>query len=435
MRITFHIQELGRLKDTSFDLHPFLIFTGDSNLGKSYCAFLVYGFLKSLETELFTDFIGKIVNLETTIEKLKKGEKIDVKFYLKDIEIFFNENAQAILGSLIGYEEVNCKVSLKFQELEDITITTIYDEFHNSYLVATHERTWTISQNTKAVTDTVFWRSCLGNLIKIYLLKKLDSQREFSFNNTFIFPPARGSILSFPYTMQKAVSSNMRMYSKFLTDMDKLREPSFGKKAINKEVLTKLKEIMAGEIKIRQNEIHYQFDNQSIPLTAAASSIKELAPLFLLLKKEEPNEISLLFEEPESHLHPAMQKKLADLLAYMVNKGAFLQITTHSSYFLTEWNNLLRLHFIREKSQECFETALAETHIPADCVLSPEKVGAYYFHVRQDGSVELRKSEITEQSQIQFDTFNDTVTELNENRYILMEKLAELTEKEHEREN
>jgi predicted ATPase len=422
MRITFQIHELGRLKDTSFDLHPFLIFTGDSNLGKSYCAFLVYGFLKSLETELFINFIGKILNIKAIVEKLKTEDELEIEFDLKYLEVFFNENAQSILGSLIGYEEVKCKVSLQIENIKARPI--VISKTANIFTVKVDEFGSAIiyMPSTLNLYDNILRKVAHLSFVCI---KNILSK---NFQTSFIFPPARGSILSFPYTMQKAVSSNMRMYSEFLTDMDKLREPSFGKKEINTEVLTKLKEIMEGEIKVRQNEIQYHFGNQSIPITAAASSIKELAPLFLLLKKEEIKNISLLFEEPESHLHPSMQKKLADLLAYMVNEGAFLQITTHSDYMLSEWNNLLRLYFIKQKSEAAFQEVISETGMIADCALIPEKVGAYYFKEREDGSVELIKSEITENEQIRFTSFKDTVNVMNENRYILKEKLSELNE-------
>lgn len=428
MKITFHIQELGRLKDTSFDLHPLLIFTGDSNLGKSYCAFLVYGFLKSLETELFSNFIAKLFDLKTLAEKVKSGETVEIVFEMKQLETFFNENIQGILGSLIGYEDVNCKVGLEIKGYS-IKFNCSRSKKKHSDLTFSGNNLHSFRNYSESLFD-----------LKRYLAEEIITRvnRQYSGDNydkkVFIFPPARGSILGASYSVQNAIA-NTRMYVEFLQDMDKLRQPDFGKTEINPEIMEKIKVILEGEIKTRQNEIYYHFDNQSIPITAAASSIKELVPLFLLLKKYQPSAISLLFEEPESHLHPAMQKKLADLLAYMVNNGSFLQITTHSSYFLTEWNNLLRLHFIKEKSETIFQEALAETGLLAECVLNPAKVGAYYFDIRKDGSVQLIKSEMTENEQIQFDTFQETTPKMNENRYILMDKIEQLNEKKYEETN
>ncbi len=427
MKITFHIQELGRLKDTSFDLHPLLIFTGDSNLGKSYCAFLVYGFLKSLETELFEHFVAKLFNFNELEERMKKGETVEIVFEMKQLEAFFKENIQGIVGSLIGYDEVNCKAELEILQ-DDIYIECRLNENGDSFGYSFSG----VNIKSEYWLNTSFLTLLISE-IKTHINRRIF--RSYDRKNVLIFPPARGTILSSTFSVQKAVSANMRMYVEFLKDMDKLREPNFGKTEVNAEIMGKIKDIMEGEIKTRQNEIYYQFDNQSIPITAAASSIKELAPLFLLLKKYPPSYISLLFEEPESHLHPAMQQKLADLLAFMVNQGAFLQITTHSSYLLTEWNNLLRLYFIQQKNEIAFQEILAETGLEAESTLTPESVGAYYFDIRKDGSVQLVKSEITENEQIKFNTFQKITPQMNESRYLLKEKLAELNEKEYEKTN
>ena len=58
MPIQFEIKELGPLSDTSFEFHPFLLFSGESNMGKSYVGFLVYSFfLRSCRLSLFTGIL------------------------------------------------------------------------------------------------------------------------------------------------------------------------------------------------------------------------------------------------------------------------------------------------------------------------------------------------------------------------------------------
>ena len=48
-----------------------------------------------------------------------------------------------------------------------------------------------------------------------------------------------------------------------------------------------------------------------------------------------------IIEEPETHLYPAAQKKLMELLAFVANHSQGMFITTHSPYVLGSLNNLL----------------------------------------------------------------------------------------------
>ena len=48
-----------------------------------------------------------------------------------------------------------------------------------------------------------------------------------------------------------------------------------------------------------------------------------------------------IVEEPETHLYPAAQKKLMELLAFVANRSQGMFITTHSPYILGSLNNLL----------------------------------------------------------------------------------------------
>lgn len=76
-------------------------------------------------------------------------------------------------------------------------------------------------------------------------------------------------------------------------------------------------DMLHGNISLKNNDLCCTQSYGEIPITAAASSVKELAPFALMLQKGIVGDYSILFEEPESHLHPDMQIKVADLLAYI----------------------------------------------------------------------------------------------------------------------
>ena len=80
-----------------------------------------------------------------------------------------------------------------------------------------------------------------------------------------------------------------------------------------------------------------------LPLMRASSMVSELAPVVLYLRHVVRQGDVLIIEEPESHLHPAMQTALARELARMVRAGVRVIVTTHSEWFLEALANLVRL--------------------------------------------------------------------------------------------
>lgn len=79
------------------------------------------------------------------------------------------------------------------------------------------------------------------------------------------------------------------------------------------------------------------------PMARSSSMLSELAPLLLVLKSPFVYVDQLTIDEPEAHLHPEMQIRLASFLAELVNSGLRLVLTTHSDFFVTQFNNMMRL--------------------------------------------------------------------------------------------
>ena len=146
--------------------------------------------------------------------------------------------------------------------------------------------------------------------------------------------------------------------------------------------------ILGGAVGIRRSTVgypsfHYQPANwkKDLALMNTSSMVSELAPVVLYLRHVvRPGDV-LIIEEPESHLHPAMQVAFTRFLATVVHKGIRIVITTHSEWVLETLANLVRLSEVdKSRRKEVSPDGLA---------LTPDQVGAWLFEKRKrpNGSV------------------------------------------------
>ena len=147
------------------------------------------------------------------------------------------------------------------------------------------------------------------------------------------------------------------------------------------------KRILQGEVGVKRGEVtnHPSFTYQpygwkdSISLKNASSMVSELAPIILYLRHIVlPNSV-LLVEEPESHLHPAMQVEFIRQLANLVDSGLRVIVTTHSEYLMEEIANIVRRSSIDPKSR------LKEVS-ESDVALNSNDIGVWLFRPKYRGT-------------------------------------------------
>lgn len=88
--------------------------------------------------------------------------------------------------------------------------------------------------------------------------------------------------------------------------------------------------------------IMYRFNGTEIPISRASSGIAETAPFELFQCANARSDV-LVFEEPEAHLHPANQARLAKHVARLVRDGTHVILSTHSVHFLEQLSLLLKM--------------------------------------------------------------------------------------------
>lgn len=110
---------------------------------------------------------------------------------------------------------------------------------------------------------------------------------------------------------------------------------------------------LAGEAQLRGSSWRWRFQSREtvreIDLDMASSGQRANWPLSLIpqvlfsLRAEGQlaEQFTLYVEEPEIHLHPGAERAVVDVLAYLVNQGIRVVLTTHSLTVLYAINNLL----------------------------------------------------------------------------------------------
>jgi predicted ATPase len=94
----------------------------------------------------------------------------------------------------------------------------------------------------------------------------------------------------------------------------------------------------------------------------------------------------LVLEEPEAHLHPELQRVVAQVVVRLIRKGVCVWITTHSEIFCQQINNFIKLGSLPEEKEHAVTELERRLHAwMNDEVHLPGFVGAFaHVEIRLD---------------------------------------------------
>lgn len=417
--ISIRIENFGPIKgpETVY-LRPFMVFSGLSGVGKSYLAMLVhfvYRILSGNETRNF--LLANNVNFDLLKISFPDEESVIYKIKASDLNDWINKRALSYIRDMIGNQSFNAQIQINLPDLPEY-FTFLYGRnavMANGKDEMEYVETLKLVENKGALQ---FPQSSVGSWGEVPFMILLNhffqKKYELSLNKTFFMPPSRGSLVSVSDELRFVMHQSKDMYQEFLSDLSNLKllkpknEFSESMDSANKMLN---EEVLHGDIDLKENELIYKIDGSEIPIAAAASSIKEISPFALMIQKGVLDSFSILFEEPESHLHPELQLKVVDLLAYSLKEGAHLQITTHSDYVLRHINDLIRLHILKRKMNNDmkFESYCSQIGLNPHIVIDPDEVNAYYLYLDSKGDGCIQKQDTS--MGIPFDTFKNVLNE------------------------
>ena len=144
--------------------------------------------------------------------------------------------------------------------------------------------------------------------------------------------------------------------------------------------------VLSGQINVETNEFgppEFSFapDGNSglkVPMMRSSSMATELAPIVAFLRSHIEEGDLLIIEEPEAHLHPSAQQRLAGVLAYMVRKGLRVLITTHSHYMVEAMGMFLNSSRV-DPDKRADSMRLLGDEVDRELYLNEDEVAVYSF--------------------------------------------------------
>lgn len=422
--IKVRIDQLGRVRDSEILVSPLMVFSGESGLGKSYLALLCHYFFELLinTSRLNHFFVDNNIDFNVLSKDFNDaGTALEIKKH--DLEAWMAKDAILYLRYMLGYDGISGKIEITLPEIVPDILTFTYKQELTG--LVNEEDIYTIlslgNLRFRIQEKTQFDESPFAFLLRFVMIDYIFGNYQM-LDSTFVLPPSRGPILT------EQIIPTTGMYSEFLNDMAGINRIKPRPDTASEIVLKLFRTILEGEVNKEETTYIYTTNDASMPVSAAAASIREIAPLQILAKKQDVSRCAILVEEPEAHLHPLKQRMMADIIGALSHNGAIMQITTHSDYFLRRLNELIMFAKAKKTTNDPdkLKTLSEKVNIVEDMSIDESIIGAYLLRKQADNTSIAVKQDIS--NGIPFAAFRDAILDNMNYQDILGDFLQDVTE-------
>lgn len=409
---SLQVEGFGPIAKAHIKLAPLVIICGKNNTGKSYLSSLIWGVANSLRT-VVSDVPEEHPALSACIDWVQRAPKDSSIVEIKEVDLsFFKELARSIIvdnrnriaADAISLESATvAKLDIDFCDIEEprrFRFSTIDIEgrngaFRPSPRFGDIERYYRI-KGVNVFTARGWENPKTYRYIVLMILRRLLLQDSTSFS---YIPAARTGLMHAYSHVVRNLLGGLRLGTtpqeegalsaptiSFLQDIS----TDFRSRiAMNDEIANILEhQVIRGQVSsVRAPGSGFIYSpngaDVELPLHATSSLVTEMAPLILMLRSGRIRK-SVIFEEPEAHLHLEAQRALVRVIARMINKGIQVIITTHSDTFLQEINNLMHLHDHIRK-----DNIMKKYNIDKMETIDPDFANGYILQQEAAGTVSL----------------------------------------------
>lgn len=468
MFMELSVENFGPIKNVRAKTKPLTIVIGKNNLGKSFLAQLIYSSLslsgmgyrrRMLRREFpvwMYPFVYRLPIQPTPIKRAIKESPTEIEAAGNIIDIvtqIFSSHLSDLFKSILEQnfgtktrELINinfpsskmkfiyngrASISFSISKRDGITTNLDFDkESLVKEILEVDEFRRILKKKRIAIGDCVSVQEIVQRALHRLIFVGYQRDKADIPGAVFYVPAGRAGLLESYDTVVSALVSlspvaPLRgismpplpgMASQFYNTIMELR----GRKGPMSASAERFVELLGGDIKLtRLREpkgramLSYVFRSnkkkRAVDIIHAASMVKELTPLYLIIRELVGPGDFLIIEEPESHLHPGAQLRLLEIFAELIRKGVQIIMTTHSDLMLHKVARLTGRHKLKKEKKEVS--------------LDVDSVAIYWLKEERKGSVS-REIKIGKYGSLEeIPTFDEAIKELYQEEISLQTRL------------
>lgn len=404
--LRIEIENFGPIASGSFELRPLTLFIGPNNAGKSYAATLAHSIVQAMPA-------GGVPGV--LFFRFRREEKAPLTIRELVNWLFSTEYLEKeVLGRLQNYfscEDLGVLISW-FASKDGVRVRVYSHDAEDGWIFLEGKGSrWSVRGKAPRLPDLEGRQETKGVLLDALWRVWRDITETMGLpEDSYYLPAARSGVLQ---GWRALTAEAVRRVSRW-AGIEEIRVPALpgligefleelilastglrprfraGKRSPSfRSILEVLeKDLLKGTVDFSYPngepipEIVYRTrvgqEEIEIPIRRASSAVGELAPLVLWIKYLLGPREMLVIEEPEAHLHPENQRRVARALVRLVRAGVTVLCTTHSPLILHQVSN----HILASRADPVRREALGFTE---EDLLREEEVGAYLFRMREDG--------------------------------------------------